>query len=296
VFAQASKEFTMKRWSVIAALVVALGSGKLQAQPASGERDLGSEVRGVFAAKCAACHGPDLPKPQGRFGYVLDLKRVASNPEMVIPGKPDESELWAMVSHGDMPPTDAPRGPLTAAEKETIREWIAAGAPEVRVQPSGAPAPHESEQSAAPQSLTPTDRMIRFLGKFHLLLLHFPIALLITAGVGELLSLRHPQKPSEVSRFCLTLAAIAVIPTVALGWLHAASGYGVGSAQMLSLHRWLGTITGAWVLIVAVCVWRDSRRGRFWRGRIMLAVGIVLVLSTAHAGGLLAHGRDFFDW
>jgi hypothetical protein len=47
----------------------------------------------VFSARCAACHGPDLAKPKGRFGYVLDLARVAGNPEMIVPGAPGESEL-----------------------------------------------------------------------------------------------------------------------------------------------------------------------------------------------------------
>jgi hypothetical protein len=93
-------------------------------------RDPGIEVREVFAAKCTGCHGSDLPKPQGRFGYVLDLKRVAANPEMVIPGRPPESELWLLVEHDEMPPADSPRGPLTSAEKDVIREWIADGAPE----------------------------------------------------------------------------------------------------------------------------------------------------------------------
>ena len=37
----------------------------------------------------AGCHGPDLAKPKGRFGYVLDLRRIASNPEMVIPQSTD---------------------------------------------------------------------------------------------------------------------------------------------------------------------------------------------------------------
>src|SRR6516225_7605261 len=91
-----------------------------------------SQARMVFAARCAGCHGPDLAKPKGRFGYVLDLRRVADNPEMVIPGRPDESELWALVRHGDMPPADSPHGPLTATEKEVIRAWIAAGAPDAR--------------------------------------------------------------------------------------------------------------------------------------------------------------------
>jgi mono/diheme cytochrome c family protein len=92
--------------------------------------DLAVDVRGVFAAKCAGCHGADLPKPQGRFGYVLDLRRLAASPEIVIPGRPAESELWQLVEHDEMPPPDSPHGPLTAAEKETVRAWIAAGAPE----------------------------------------------------------------------------------------------------------------------------------------------------------------------
>src|SRR5579863_9917042 len=86
-------------------------------------------ARAVFKAKCAGCHGPDLEKPKGRFGYVLDLGKIAANPEMVIPGRPAESELSALVSHSEMPPSDSPHGPLTPAQKEAIKNWIAAGAP-----------------------------------------------------------------------------------------------------------------------------------------------------------------------
>ncbi len=90
--------------------------------------NLANAVRGIFQAKCAGCHGPDLPRPWGRFGYVLDLKRLAADPEMVIPGRPTESELWALVEHDEMPPPDAPRGPLTPSEKEAVRAWIEIGA------------------------------------------------------------------------------------------------------------------------------------------------------------------------
>jgi len=92
-------------------------------------RNIGGEVRAVFASRCAGCHGPDLAKPKGRFGYILDLRQVAANHEMVIPGQPTESELWLLVQQDKMPPTDSPRGALTLEEKEVIRAWIAAGAP-----------------------------------------------------------------------------------------------------------------------------------------------------------------------
>jgi uncharacterized membrane protein len=248
----------------------------------------------VFSAKCAGCHGPDLPKPKGRFGYVLDLRRVAENPEMVIPGRPDESELWALVRHGDMPPADSPGGLLTAVEMETIRDWIAAGAPAAVSDPANA----SGSVGASSQVESTSTRTVRWLGKFHLLLLHFPIALLIAAGVGEVVATwRGYRIPSEVVQFCLSLAAVAVVPTVAIGWLHAAAGNGVTSPQLLTAHRWLGTFAGVWVIGTALGAWRDARRGVRSRGvRTALLIGILLVVATAHAGGLMAHGRDFFDW
>src|SRR5262249_8889412 len=157
----------------------------------------GAEVRAVFAAKCAACHGPDLAKPKGRFGYVLDLRKVASNPEMVVPSSPDESELWSLVSQGEMPPPESASAPLTDAEKETIRAWIAAGAPEALSQVPGGPGP-----AGGPAEAPVGGRTLRWLGKLHLLLIHFPIALLVAAGIGELVSLwRRSRVPSPTVRF-----------------------------------------------------------------------------------------------
>lgn len=284
------------RWSTACAVLVVAGvSETVRAESPSGGSDLATEVQAIFARKCAGCHGPDLPSPKGRFGYVLDLRRIAGNPEMVIPDRPEESELWLLVSRGEMPPTDSPRGPLGAAEKETVRAWIAAGAPEPRAAPRTVTP--VSEPVAGPD-LASADRFVRFLGKLHLLLLHFPIALVLAAGVGELLAARRgSREPSASVGFCLALAAAAVVPTVALGWLHAASGHGVASPQLLSAHRWLGTLTGAWLLVAALWFRRDRRRGARSRGgRLALVAAGLFVTATAHAGGLLAHGRDFFAW
>jgi mono/diheme cytochrome c family protein/uncharacterized membrane protein len=272
----------MKWWmSVVLSLAVVAGlrPGVAQAQSIPPEGEIGNEVRSVFASKCASCHGPDLEKPKGRFGYVLDLRRVAENPEMVIPGRPTESELWVLVQRDEMPPADSPHGALAPEQKEVIRAWIAAGAPD-----------------AFPRASA--DRMLRWLGKFHLLLLHFPIALVVAAGFGEVRSVwkRNPL-PSESVRFCLWLGAIAAIPTAGLGWLHAADGAGLGPSPLLTAHRWLGTTAAAWLVIAAVCVERDARNGvRSRAAWILMTSGIIVTALTAHLGGMLDRGGEFFNY
>ena len=91
--------------------------------------DLGSAVREIFAVKCVQCHSASLPRPKGKFGYVLDLPRIAANPRLVVPSDAAHSKLWQKIEEGDMPPDDAKAGPLSDAQKLTIRAWIEAGAP-----------------------------------------------------------------------------------------------------------------------------------------------------------------------
>ena len=290
-------------WWISAAMSLAVFAGirpeAARAQTTPAERDIGTEVRKVFATKCAVCHGPDLAKPKGRFGYVLDLRRVAANPEMVIPGRPDESELWELVKRDEMPPNDSPQGALTQEQKEVIRAWIAAGAPEPsRFALESPPSDHFEPPAPAQMEIASSDRIIRWLGKFHLLLLHFPIALVLAAGVGELWSVwqRNPI-PSESVRYCLWLGALAAVPTAGLGWLFAAAGNGVGSPQLLMAHRWLGTTAALWLVITAVCAERDSRRGsRSQSVRLLLMSGILITALTAHLGGLIDRGVDFFAY
>jgi mono/diheme cytochrome c family protein len=264
------------------------------------QRDVASEVRAVFAARCAVCHGADVAKPKGRFGYVLDLKRVAANPEMVIPSKPDESELWNLVRRDEMPPEDSPRGRLTASEKEIVRAWIAAGAPTI---PSATADPQpdaqQAEEVAAKGVHVPfARRLLIWLGKFHLLVLHFPIALFAAAAARESWSMiRRSRVVAPEVRFCVRLGAMSAVSAAALGWLHALGGNGAAMPRVLALHRWLGTASGLWVLAAAVLSECDVRRGeRSWAGRVLLLGGALLIGLTGHLGGTLAQGVDFFDW
>ena len=293
----------MKKWCLTIAVFLSLFAGyrpgAASAQSNTPVSDMGDKVRGIFANKCAGCHGPDLAKPKGRFGYVLDLHRIAENPEMVIPLRPAESELWVLIQRDEMPPSDSPLGALTLEQKEVIRDWIAAGAPDASRSEFHPPLSAESEPMAlASIKLDPVDRAVRWLGKFHLLLLHFPIALVLAAGFAELLSLRQQNSlPSSSVRYCISLGALAAIPTAALGWLHAAVGNGASSPQLLMAHRWLGTTAAVCLVITAVCAERDARNGM--RSRclwFLMLTDILIVTFTAHLGGVLAHGGEFFTY
>jgi uncharacterized membrane protein len=143
--------------------------------------------------------------------------------------------------------------------------------------------------------------MVRFfgwLGKFHILVIHFPIALLTAAAMAELVALfRGIQVPLTAVRLAVWLGAVAAMVAVPLGWLHAdVGGLGGSTGSVLALHRWLGTITGLWSLGVFLVSERDSYRGR--RSvlfRMVLAGGAALVIVTAHLGGTMVHGDQFFE-
>ncbi len=264
------------------------------AQP--GQRDLATEVKAVFQAKCAECHGPQVRKPKGKFGYVLDLKKLAADPEKVVPYKPEESQLWQLVHDEEMPPEDAKAGPLTAEQKETIRAWIKAGAPSKPIEPAAPSPPSKSDERVPAPSAE--KHFLHWLGKFHVMVIHFPIALLLAAAVGEVWSAwRRIRQPIPAVRFCVLLGAISAIVAAVLGWFHAASGYGLDSPLILAWHRRFGTATAVGSVILAVLSKIDSRRGtRSWWFRLLLLVVALLVAEAGYFGGRLVYGDDFFKW
>jgi mono/diheme cytochrome c family protein len=265
---------------------------------------LTARIRPLFSAKCAECHGAHLTCPKGKFGYVLDLERIRSNPKLVVPYRPDESKLWALIRDNEMPPENSEVGLLTAEEKELVRDWISAGAPAALPhypapdceQPAHPAVPDSPRPAIAPPSF---HRLLGWLGRFHIPALHFPIALFLAAVVGELWCLwwriREPWPPV---RFCVLLGAAGAALVAVLGWLHADfGGFGAGSPTLLGLHRWLGTLGGFSAAAAAVASEIDARRRRrCLLFRIVLFAAALLIGVAGHFGGSLVHGEDFFFW
>ncbi len=91
--------------------------------------DFNRDVRPILSGHCFKCHGPDDKKREGKLR--LDDRATAIRKKAIAPGKPDQSGLIPRIFSTDpeivMPPPGALK-PLSDAQKETLKRWIASGA------------------------------------------------------------------------------------------------------------------------------------------------------------------------
>lgn len=113
-------------------LCIALPASPAFAEPQ--DLDFQRDVRPLLSNYCYHCHGPDA---QGRKGGLrLDVREDAlkagkSGELAIVPGKAEASEIIRRIlSHDEdelMPPPEAKK-PITDAQKDILRRWVAAGA------------------------------------------------------------------------------------------------------------------------------------------------------------------------
>ena len=104
-----------------------------QSESAQTTVDYNHDVRPILANNCYACHGPDAKSRQADLR--IDTKAGAfSEPggyPVIVPGKPEESELHLRIASNDdnyrMPPADFNKT-LTPAQIDVITQWIRDGA------------------------------------------------------------------------------------------------------------------------------------------------------------------------
>ena len=79
----------------------------------------------VLDKHCARCHQVgrlDDDKPRGGIGNILMLGDIERNPDLILRGKPDNSDLFTAIQNGAMP-ADNKTVP-SAPEIESLRAWI----------------------------------------------------------------------------------------------------------------------------------------------------------------------------
>jgi len=131
----------------------------------------------------------------------------------------------------------------------------------------------------------------QFIGRFHPLAVHFPIALILLVPILELAG-RSPRFSylRSSAGFVLGLATLSATAAAVLGWcLGRSGGY---SGPLVTQHMWGG------ISLAAICwlcwIWHDrsSEEGLGPVYAVALAVGVGLVAWTGYRGGQLSLGED----
>lgn len=88
------------------------------------------DVAPILERRCLECHGDDGPKGGLSLASSKSAFTGGDSGPTIVPGKPDESSLLDYVTPGADGKAEMPKGrePLSAAQVETLRRWIAAGA------------------------------------------------------------------------------------------------------------------------------------------------------------------------
>lgn len=134
--------------------------------------------------------------------------------------------------------------------------------------------------------------LIYFLGRFHVLMLHIPIGIIVAILVLEIMARRERFRYLEAaSPFLWVAGAVSAILTVILGYMHFAEGGFVGPSA--AQHRTFGTALA--VIITVVAVLRAGRFAANYRPVFLPAAVLMVLLAsiTGHYGGNLTHGSTY---
>lgn len=145
----------------------------------------------------------------------------------------------------------------------------------------------------ASTTLGPASRMALFFGRFHPLLVHLPIGMLVLVAVLELSTIVSKGRVDAAPVLPVVLPITflsAVVAFVAGTQLSRDGGY---SKELLTLHRSFTlaavTVVGAMVLSW-LFVERGAPRSIY---RLTLACALGLLSIGAHFGGSMTHGEDY---
>lgn len=138
--------------------------------------------------------------------------------------------------------------------------------------------------------------LLLFVGRFHPMIVHFPIALLVLAGAMEVGAsfLRALRPLRRATPPILIAGAASAIGAVIAGYL--LSREGQYDDSLLTPHKWLGIAVAVAASATAILslAQRGQRAGRarvVYRASLGATVGALLV--AGHLGGSLTHGPEY---
>ena len=138
-----------------------------------------------------------------------------------------------------------------------------------------------------------TPLFLLLLGRFHPLILHFPIVLILLALVFEIARRRQWVKQTDrIILVVLIAAALLTLVSVLAGFFLYASGE--YSGQLMDQHFLAGAITGTAIFLTLGFFGLYRRNPRYYLFYFaFLVISNVAVAWTGHLGGSITHGADY---
>ena len=132
---------------------------------------------------------------------------------------------------------------------------------------------------------------MQFVGRFHLLTIHFPIALILLVPILELAGFSYRFDYLRLSAgFVLGFATLGATVAAMLGWFLARSGgY---SGPLVTQHMWGGVSVAAVCWLCWILRARSGHPGMGFLYAVVLAGCVGLVGWTGYRGGQLSQGEN----
>jgi len=128
-----------------------------------------------------------------------------------------------------------------------------------------------------------------FIGRFHPILVHLPIGILLLGCLFQLLTINNKfafLRPS-IPIICL-LGAFSAVFSCITGYLLSESGDYDG--DLVDLHFWMGIGVAVMALLLYFMYWKAVKELFL---NLTSAALVILITLTGHYGGSLTHGSDY---
>lgn len=153
---------------------------------------------------------------------------------------------------------------------------------------------------AAAATAAPPSGTIDLVGRLHPALVHFPIALILTAFVAEMVFVaRRDERFATAARFMVHAGAWVGVAAALSGFARAdAITLAPDLAPSFALHRIAGIATPVLAFLAAGLADGVRRSGQIWElflYRIVLALAAAGAVLAGWHGGELVYGAGFFS-
>jgi uncharacterized membrane protein len=145
---------------------------------------------------------------------------------------------------------------------------------------------------------TTAETLVKYLGRFHPIVVHFPIAFIFGTILLEVLGSYNGSKSfASLSRVLLIMGVLGAVIAIPLGFAAIAE---YGEDSLIYAHKWVAL--GSFLTMLVAASIREAVERKYLRERWLVGYRIFLLLTTlligwaGYLGGEMVHGVGHLSW